>query len=468
MAVDAGAPRRRYRVAERVDVVVLGMGPGGEALAGDLCDAGMTVMGVEGRLLGGECPYYGCVPSKMMLRAAGLLAEARRVPQIAGEASVTPQWSLVAKRIREEATDNWNDRAAVERFESKGGRFVRGWGHVAGPARVKVGEREFEATTAVVIDTGTQPWAPPVPGLHEAGFWTNRQAIEATEVPESLIVLGSGAVGLELAQVFARFGSAVMVVEPGPQILPHEEPESAAVLAGSLRADGVEVLNGVNVEGARRDTSGVSLKLGGKWTKACQQLLVATGRRADLSALGVGSIGLDESARFIPVDDHLRAAPGVWAIGDVTGVGPFTHVSVYQASIAVADILGKEVPGADYRALPRVTFTDPEIGSVGLTERQARKAGVAVRIGNARISDSARGWIHKAGNSGFIKLVEDSDSGVLVGATSAGPVGGEVLGMLELAVQCRVPTTELRRLIFAYPTFTRAIEDALKDLDAKR
>jgi pyruvate/2-oxoglutarate dehydrogenase complex dihydrolipoamide dehydrogenase (E3) component len=468
MRADAGAPRKRCSVAERVDVVVLGMGPGGEALAGDLCEAGMTVVGVEGRLLGGECPYYGCVPSKMMLRAAGLLAEARRVPQIAGEVSVKPEWSLVAKRIREEATDDWNDRAAVERFESKGGRFVRGWGHIAGPGRVKVGEREFEATRALVIDTGTQPWAPPVPGLDEAGFWTNREAIEAAEVPESLIVLGSGAVGMELTQVFARFGSAVMVVEPGPHILPHEEPESAAVLADSLRADGVEVLSGVKVEGAKRDAAGVSLKLGGEWTKACQHLLIATGRRADLSVLGVGSIGLDESARFISVDDHLRAAPGVWAIGDVTGVGPFTHVSVYQASIAVADILGKEVPGADYHALPRVTFTDPEIGSVGLTEQQARNEGVAVRTGIARISDSARGWIHKAGNNGFIKLVEDSDSGVLVGATSAGPAGGEVLGMLELAVQRRVPTAELRRLIFAYPTFTRAIEDALKDLDKER
>jgi len=453
-------------VSELADVIVVGMGPGGEDLAGRLAETGLEVVGIDGRLLGGECPYWGCVPSKMMLRAAGLLAEARRIPGMAGEASVKPDWSPVARRLRDEATDNWNDRAAVERFESKGGKFVRGWARIEGPDRVQVDGREFAAEKALVVASGTQPWAPPLRGLEEAGYWTNREAIETEDVPRSLLVLGGGAVGVELAQVFARFGSEVTVVEMASHLLPAEDPEAAAILTTALESEGVNVMTGVEVEGIVRDESGVRIELSSGSTPSCDELLVATGRRADLGALGVASLGLDEKARFIEVDDHMRAAPGVWAIGDVTGVGAFTHVSMYQARIALADILGEQVPGADYRALPRVTFTDPEIGSVGISEDTARQRGISVRIGRYPIPSSTRGWIHKKGNSGLIKLVEDADEGLLVGAVSAGPVGGEVLGLLELAVHARVPTSELRRLIFAYPTFTRAIEAALDDLSS--
>jgi len=172
-------------MVERADVIVLGMGPGGEHVAGLLAEEGLDVVGIDGRLVGGECPYWGCVPSKMMLRAAGLLADARRVAGIAGSVRVTPDWAPVAKRIRAEATDNWDDRVAVERFESKGGRFVRGWGRLSGERQVAVGEREIEASRAIVVNTGTEPWAPPIPGLAEVAYWTNRDAIEATEVPSS-------------------------------------------------------------------------------------------------------------------------------------------------------------------------------------------------------------------------------------------------------------------------------------------
>jgi pyruvate/2-oxoglutarate dehydrogenase complex dihydrolipoamide dehydrogenase (E3) component len=195
-----------------------------------------------------------------------------------------------------------------------------------------------------------------------------------------------------------------------------------------------------------------------------ERLLVATGRRPDLVGLGVAAIGLDEHARSIEVDAHMRVCDGVWAIGDVTGVGAFTHISMYQAAIAVADILGRPGPGADYRALPRVTFTDPEVGSVGLSEEHARSAGMNVAVGTSDVAKSARGWIHKVGNAGLIKLVADADRGVLVGATSAGPVGGEVLSMLTLAVHAEVPVATLRTMIYAYPTFHRSVEDALRAL----
>jgi len=196
-----------------------------------------------------------------------------------------------------------------------------------------------------------------------------------------------------------------------------------------------------------------------------ERLLVATGRRTDLAALGVAAVGLDPEARAIPTDGWMRAADGVWAIGDVTGKGAFTHMSMYQAAIAVRDILGQGGEPADYRAVPRVTFTDPEIGSVGLTEEQARAAGLRVRTGTTQVPYSARGWIHKAGNDGFIKVVEDADRSVLVGATSAGPAGGEVLAALQVAIRAEVPVATLRNMPYAYPTFHRAIEDALKDLD---
>jgi pyruvate/2-oxoglutarate dehydrogenase complex dihydrolipoamide dehydrogenase (E3) component len=192
------------------------------------------------------------------------------------------------------------------------------------------------------------------------------------------------------------------------------------------------------------------------------------GRRADLRSLGAAALGVPDDARFLPVDDRLRVADGVWAIGDVTGKGAFTHVAMYQAGIVVPDILGEPGPAADYRALPRVTFTDPEIGAVGLTEAQARQAGLWVRIGIAQVPSSARGWIHKAGNEGFIKLIEDAHRSVLVGATSAGPTGGEVLGALAVAVHAEVPTSTLRHMIYAYPTFHRGIEDALRSLEAAR
>jgi pyruvate/2-oxoglutarate dehydrogenase complex dihydrolipoamide dehydrogenase (E3) component len=452
-------------VVERADVVVLGMGPGGEEVAGRLAEAGVDVIGVEEHLVGGECPYWGCVPSKMMIRAAHLLAEARRIPGLAGRAEVTPDWEPVARRIRDEATDDWDDRVAVERFERKGGRFLRGRGRLDGPGRVQVGDQIVEVNRGVVVATGTVPAVPPIPGLGDLPYWTNREAVEAKDLPASIVVLGGGAVGLELAQVFARFGVRVTVVEAQERLLPAEEPEAGELLAEVLAAEGLEVRTGARVVAAGRHGLDLALTLDDGVVVSGERLLVATGRRANLAALGVGSVGLDERAPFLPVDGHLQAGPGLWAVGDVTGAGAFTHVAMYQAAIAVADILGHAVTPADYRALPRVTFTDPEVGSVGLSEATAREHGIPVATGTAKVPHSARGWIHKAGNAGFVKLVADTSRDVLVGATSAGPAGGEVLSMLTLAVHAEIPLEVLRRMIYAYPTFHRAVEDALRELN---
>lgn len=448
------------------DVIVIGMGVAGEAVASTLAEAGVDVVGIDRELVGGECPYWGCVPSKMMVRAAHTLAEARRVEGLAGTAEVHPDWSPVAARIRKEATDDWDDEVAVDRFESKGGRFVRGHGRVSGPKAVTVGDETFHAATGIVIATGTSASIPPIPGLAGTPYWTNRGIVEAEELPDSLVVLGGGAIGVELAQVMARFGVAVTLVEAMDRLVPMEEPEAGDLLRDVLAAEDIDIRVGVRAEQVDHDGRRFGLTLSDGSEVAAERLLVATGRRVDLGAVGVDAIGIDPSGRSLAVDEHLRVQPGVWAVGDITGHGAFTHVGAYQARIAAADILGQEHHVADYRAVPRVTFTDPEIGSVGLAETDARDAGVDVATATTPVPATARGWIHKSGNDGFIKLVADRRRGQLVGATAAGPNGGEVLGMLALAVHARTPLTTLRTMIYAYPTFHRGIEDALRDLDA--
>lgn len=451
-------------VAQSVDVVVIGMGPGGEDVAGKLAEAGLDVVGVDQRLLGGECPYFGCIPSKMMIRAANALQEGRRIPGLAGSSSVTADFTPVAKRIREEATDNWDDIVAVQRFEGKGGRFVRGHGVITAPHTVTVGDAEFLARKAIVLNTGTEPAVPPIPGLADTPYWTNRDAVAVEELPGSLAVLGGGAIGCELAQVFARFGVKVSVIEAAPRLLVLEEPESSELITSTFVEEGITVHAGAAASAVRHDGAVFTVALDGGAEVRAERLLVATGRRNNLKGIGLPMIGIDEDARFVEPDERLRIADGVWAVGDITGRGAFTHMSMYQAAIATRDILGQDGPPARYHAVPRVTFTDPEVGAVGLTEAQAREQGIAVRVGAAQIPSSSRGWIHKIGNTGFLKLIADEDRGVLIGATSAGPTGGEVLSALALAVHAAVPVAKFKEMIFAYPTFHRAIESALADM----
>ncbi|QKE84322.1 NAD(P)/FAD-dependent oxidoreductase [Arthrobacter sp. NEB 688] len=455
---------------QHVDLVVLGLGPGGESVATEAAKAGLSVVGVDERLVGGECPYYGCIPSKMMIRAANSLAEAHRVGTLAGSATTSPDFSVVARRIREEATDDWDDTVAVQRLADAGVTFVRGHGRLAGEGVVEVGGTRYVAKVGVVLNTGTAPAAPPVDGLAGTPYWTNREALQATEAPASLVVVGGGAIGAELAQAFARFGSRVSLVEMAPRILALEEPAASEVVAGSFAADGIQVLAGASVRSvahadgrftvAVTDAGGTDLDLD------ADRLLVAAGRRPNLHDIGLETVGLDPAARSLETDERMRAGERLWAIGDITGRGAFTHMSMYQAGIAVRDITGTDGPWASYHAVPRVTYTDPEVGAVGMTEQQARDAGVDVRVGRAPLGESSRGWIHGPGGEGVILLVEDAAAGHLVGATSVGPTGGEVLSMLATAVHAKVPTAVLREQVLAYPTFHRAVSTALADLDA--
>lgn len=445
-----------------VDVVVLGLGPGGEYAAQKLAEAGLDVVGVERDLVGGECPFYGCIPSKMMIRAADLVAESRRAETLAGPVDVRPDWALVAERIDKQATNHWNDESHVTRLEEAGVRIVRGHGRLDGAGRVAVGEDTYVAARGVVLNSGTAPATVPIDGLAGTPYWTNREVVRLTELPGSLAVIGGGPIGAELSQAFSRFGVQVTVIEVLDRILGPEEPEAASVIARVFAEEGIEVLTGATISRVEHD-GGFRIHLEDRVVEA-DQLLLAAGRRPHLFDIGLDTVGLDPAAKSVATDERMRAAERLWAVGDITGKGAFTHVSMYQAAVVVRDVLGEDGPWADYRAVSRVTFTDPEVGSVGLTEKQARELGLRVVTGHADLRESSRGWIHQAGNEGIIKLVCDVDRGILVGATSVGPSGGEVLGLLAAAVHAEIPVATLRGMHFAYPTFHRAVETALGDL----
>lgn len=448
-------------MTNEADVVLVGVGTGGEELGGRLAMAGADVVGIEPELVGGECAYWACIPSKMMIRAANLLQEARRVNGMAGRAEVTPDWAPVAARIREQATADWDDTIAVRRFEERGGRFVRGRGTLTGPRTVAVGEETFTARRGIVLATGSKPAVPPIPGLDDVDYWDSHGAIQAEELPGSLLILGGGAVGCELGQVFSRFGVDVTIVEAGDRLLPMEEPEVGEVLASVFEAEGIAVHTGARAERVERRGEAVRAVLEGGAEVTADRLLLAVGRTVDADGLGLDAAGVEVSNGFIEVDEHLRAADGIWAMGDVTGKGLFTHVAMYQAPIVAAGVMGQSPPPADYRALARGTFTDPEIGAVGMSEADARAAGLDVGVTVKQVPATFRGWLHGPGNEGIIKLVADRDVGVLVGATSMGPHGGDVLGLLTAAVHARIPIEQLRRMIYAFPAFHGGVGEAL-------
>jgi pyruvate/2-oxoglutarate dehydrogenase complex dihydrolipoamide dehydrogenase (E3) component len=459
------------------DLIVLGLGPGGEEVAGSVAAAGRQVLGVDAHLVGGECPYYGCIPSKMIIRGADVLAESRRVNEIAGRATDTPDFTPVANRIRDEATDDWNDQVAVDRLEGHGGTFARGAGRLAGREDdgrliVRIGDETHSAPN-VCVATGTAPAIPPIEGLADLPrgvdelVWTNREIVKTRTAPASMVVIGGGAIGCELAQGFARFGTTVTVVEAAPHLLMPEEPDAGKVVAAVFERDGITVYQGIGVERVARGGDGVVVTLAGGTTATGEKLLLAAGRKPNLDDIGLETVGLDPKARTLDVDEHMAVAgaDGLYAVGDITGRGAFTHVAVWQARVLAAHLLGEDEPYGGYHGMAWATFTDPEVGRVGLTEQQARERGLSVRVGSQQIASNIRGWMHGPGNDGFVKVVEDADRGVLVGATVVGPYGGELLGLLTLAVHAEVPVRTLRTMHYAFPTLHRAVLEAVLDLN---
>ena len=450
---------------QEFDVVCLGGGVAGEALAGELEGSGLSLAVVERELVGGECPYWGCVPSKTLLRSGETLEEAGRARSLAAS---RVDWDVdfpkVSKRVLGMARDLDDSRPAVALIKT-GARLVRGAGKMIDLRTIEVGGDQLVARKAVVIANGGTAAIPPIDGLDKVKYWTNRQAAVPRELPTRLVVLGGGAVGVELAQAFARLGSKVTIVEAGPRFLGLEEPEAGAALLPHLKADGIDVFVGdpcVAVE-SHGDDVVVHMKSGA--VVAGARLLVATGRRPNFEAWKPAGLAQTDKG-WLKVDPQtLEARDAIYGAGDITGIGGFTHLAYYHGQIVGRRLKGQDAR-ADHTAVPRVTYTDPEVASVGWPEQAARERGVDVVVAATDPGEAARGYISDF-HGGTLKLIGDRTRGTLVGATLVTPRAGEILGELILAVKLGTPLGALADVIHPYPAFNRVLGAALNELAAK-
>ena len=450
---------------QEFDVVCLGGGVAGEAIAGGLKGSGLTLAVVERELVGGECPYWGCVPSKTLLRSGETLTEADRARPLAAS---RVDWELdfpkVSERVLWMARDLDDTRPAAA-LEATGAKLVRGKGELVDQRTVKVGDERYVARKAIVIANGSTASIPPIPGLESVEYWTNRQAAIPRELPISLAVLGGGAIGVELGQAFARFGSKVTIIEAGPRFLGLEEPDAGAALRPHLEADGIGLVVGDPCVGIERTDSGVVVRLKSGARVRAERLLIATGRRPNFEAWDGAGLPRTEKG-WLKVDPTtLESAPGVFGAGDVTGIGGFTHLAYYHGQVVARRLRGEDAR-ADHTAIPRVTFTDPEVASVGLSEAGAHEKGIDVVVASTDPAEAARGYIHDF-HGGMMKLVGDRRRGVLVGATLVSPRAGEILGELVLAVKLGTPLRLLADVIHPFPAFNRVLGAALGDLAGK-
>jgi pyruvate/2-oxoglutarate dehydrogenase complex dihydrolipoamide dehydrogenase (E3) component len=442
-------------VAKRV--VVLGAGATGEAFVAALrrLDADAEVTVVERELVGGECSYWACIPSKTMLRPLEVVARTRLAPGALGAVpAVDPEQVF---RWRDEIAEK-DDTSQAEWLEEQGATLVRGDGVVSEPGLVTVGERKLPYD-ALLVATGSVPVVPPIEGLTEVAHWGSREATSARAVPETLAVVGGGAVGCELSQAYARLGSRVTLVPGGDHLLPRVDPEAAEILAAALEQDGIEIrydTKATRVEGGRG--ASYRLELEDQEPVEAERLLIATGRRAHVDGFGLEHLGVTIGRHGLEVDDRLSAGEGVWAAGDATGVALFTHVGKYQGRIAAANVAGGDAR-ADYRAIPASIFTDPQIATAGDT------SGEGAVTSSWKVESVSRAATYaRPKQPGLVKLFADPARRVLVGAAAVGPEAGEWIGQLTLAIRAEVPVHVLLDTIQPFPTFSEAIFFAARDL----
>jgi pyruvate/2-oxoglutarate dehydrogenase complex dihydrolipoamide dehydrogenase (E3) component len=446
--------------ASRGPVVVLGAGSAGEHFVGALrrLDEEVEIVVVERALAGGECSYYACLPTKTLLRPVEALAAARLAPGAAEAVTRTVDVERV-RWWRDQVTDGRDDSWHAGWLADREAELVRGDARVVRPGVVAVGERELAFGTLVVA-TGSSPAIPSIPGIEDVDVWTSRDAVWASKVPETLVVLGGGPVGVELAQLFARLGSRVTVVEPSRSILSRLDPDAGALLRQRFEEEEIEVRVEARVERVQRAADGVHVGLREGGALEAERLLLATGRRPGVEGIGLEGIGVEIGPRGIAVDGRMRAAgaDGVYAIGDAAGVALLTHVGKYQARVAAANIAGREVV-ADYRAIPAAVFTDPQVASVGHMD------GDGVVTARYEIAGGRLSTYERPRRNGLVKLAANRERRVLVGALAIGPEAGEWLGQLTLAVRAAVPLDVLLDTIQPYPTFSEAIFNCLLALE---
>ncbi|GAA1753922.1 MULTISPECIES: NAD(P)/FAD-dependent oxidoreductase [Streptomonospora] len=447
---------------EQYDAVVIGMGPGGEVAASQLIQAGKRVAVVERELIGGECGYWACIPSKTLLRP---LEAAAGAAGAAGLERPEPDWAGM-RSYRDTMIRHLDDSKQVEGYRSQGAAVFKGTARFVGrdPWVVEVGEHRLSAAD-VIVATGSSASRPPIEGLEEVEVWTNRQATTVEEIPGRAVVVGGSAVGVEMSQFFARMGCSVTLVQRGPSLMDREEPRVGELTAELLRGDGVDVRTGAEPRKAYRRGRDSVLELHDGSEAVGDVVLLAAGRRPRLEHLELDAVGVRTGAAGLEVDERCRAAPGLWAVGDVTGVALFTHVAKYQGGVVAANILGGDRT-AEYTGVPRVVFADPEIAAVGLTADRAREQGLDPVSAEVDLTAGlARPWTYETSPRGRVGVVADRGSRTLVGAWAVAPLAGEWIHTAALAIREGIGVDRLRDGIFQFPTYSEGYTLAVNELD---